>query len=151
MTRMLVSRFLLLLITLGTAALLASYVGVEKEERWRMDGTVYEISAFPAGEAWPMIRTSLTGPDSGSAATSTSPDVTALAGRPALGVLPDGVAPTAVVASTSPLRRTCRCGPGGSSDEVRPCLLHRCPQTAWRPRASRSGSGCPGPLLGSDA
>ena len=44
MTRMLVSRFLLLLITLGTAALLASYVGVEKEERWRMDGTVYELS-----------------------------------------------------------------------------------------------------------
>ena len=102
MTRMLVSRFLLLLITLGTAALLASYVGVEKEDRWRMDGTVYEISAFPAGEAWPMIRTSLTGPDSGSAATSTSPHVTALAGRPALDVLPDGVAPTAVVASTSP-------------------------------------------------
>ena len=102
MTRMLVSRFLLLLITLGTAALLASYVGVEKEDRWRMDGTVYEISAFPAGEAWLMIRTSLTGPDSGSAATSTSPHVTALAGRPALDVLPDGVAPTAIVPSTSP-------------------------------------------------
>ncbi|HAY86293.1 MAG TPA: hypothetical protein DCX88_01415, partial [Micrococcus luteus] len=75
----------------------------------------------------------------------------ALAGRPALGALPAGVAPTAVAPSISPPRRTCRCGPGGSSDEVRPRLLHRCPQTALRPRASRSGSGCPGPLLGSGA
>lgn len=102
MTRMLVSRFLLLLITLGTAALLASYVGVEKEERWRMQGNVYEISAFPASDAWSAIRASLNGPDSGAAVISSSPRVATLAGSPALNVFPGGTVTIGVVPTCSP-------------------------------------------------
>lgn len=101
MIRLFASRLLLLLIALVTAALLASYVGVEKEERWRMEGTVYQVAAFPAADAWPFITATLNTPDTGAAVTSASPNVASLVGQPAHRVFGAQDSAIGVVPSTS--------------------------------------------------